>query len=380
MKVALATVDVYHKIGGGQEEYERHLSKGLKQYGVDVNKYHLTTKKRRSNGDEIDTGVATYSLISEYETCKSLLENNDVVIFVCLGLVGEMNGKTPEHKIEQRNKLIQELSIPIAVVAHTTKDVLYFSRLLFDHVLLNHIKCFIFPRKKALLYCREKYPFIPYSTNIVLPITFDDIITEETVRDHILMLGRISFWKGQLSAVTRSLLKSSLDMGKQIHVYGRSESRRAEFFFKQMVAGYPNTILYGAFDAELKRSIYAAHLCNTQFTTFPSDGGIEYVTLEAMKYGCIPLISENFRSTEVEDSKNCLYVDKDNIGNVLKRVFADNNLCKNIRMNNIQYLKEKHSLEAVIPKYLNLLEKITKGEVLNAEQQTTTGYFSNLLD
>lgn len=194
------------------------------------------------------------------------------------------------------------------------------------------------------------------------------------------MLGRISFWKGQLSAVTRSLLKSSLDMGKQIHVYGRSESRRAEFFFKQMVAGYPNTILYGAFDAELKRSIYAAHLCNTQFTTFPSDGGIEYVTLEAMKYGCIPLISENFRSTEVEDSKNCLYVDKDNIGNVLKRVFADNNLCKNIRMNNIQYLKEKHSLEAVIPKYLNLLEKITKGEVLNAEQQTTTGYFSNLLD
>jgi glycosyltransferase involved in cell wall biosynthesis len=103
----------------------------------------------------------------------------------------------------------------------------------------------------------------------------------------------------------------------------------------------------------LKRAKYMVDLSCFEFDR----DRVQYTTLEAMDYGCVPVFHNNYFGENLKDGENGVAVDNANEGEIALRMLEESpSLRESIIKNNYKFLKKRYGSKNT-EKYLDIYRK-----------------------
>ena len=338
MRIAL--VSTVWNIVGGIETFGSTMYNGLKSKGHDV---HLYLLKPRGG---ISSKLLQYDYLEALPEAKAqeLLGDFDVVHWLRAGLENEKKIEKVSHTH------LFDLGIPSVLTVHSAGETEW-CRLTYTQENLSKFSSIVFTRDATRKYWQSKFQLNQVQT-IPLPIDLSDAgrYEENKTESLVVTASRIS-WEKRLA----KLVAASGGIKGKVAIYGNTDGF-CGFNLKHMPAPSNLEFREAYNHKEIPKIFQPAKVIVDLCKSLEQGGGMEYVVIEAAKYGVAPVVSQNWIGEDFVSGKNAIAVPEDRFDHLHEYVnflLEDESTRYEIVSRNLELIK-KHDVESVISGYEKL--------------------------
>ena len=361
MKIALNLFDI-SKIGG-IKTYVDHLKYGLEELGHTAEECYISCNKKSITpkyGYDKVLGFMTDDMLKEYHKA---MEEYDLIIFI------HPNPHNNKSFNSLRWKDCYEENVPIIVALHDSFLDKYNTEIL---KMMDKIKGFAPVQPKAT-YAIKKYTNQYIETKHPLILKGSELYDSKK-EDLVIQANQFRSWKCN-DIFIRAIPFIDPKIQKEVYSSGIEQCKMAgvkrnpkygNIWEDGIKAGmqYEGDVSDINIQGAFKRSkciINMATLERRKIFENLISGSIDYTQLEAMKYGSIPIGRQHNIDSGMLTSENIITLKGNDISPVLladkvNEVIYNWEGYKNMRTNNLKYLKENYDSKIVASRVLSLLD------------------------
>lgn len=280
---------------GGADILIEYLIEGLMEQGHEVDPIILT-----ASGKKLLSGVFTptfdYKLMSwkKTEELSKLINKNDIAFYPYIA--------NWARKDEAYINLFDKVTIPQTCMLHCSR---------FDKLWGKKWKNTLF-KMDSIVYSRsgvtKRIDELGITHKLLkIDLPYKRMNPENKVfnkKNHIEFVGRVVPVKGHEIILSQAHTIPEWE----IYVHGPIHQSRTGYLLKKQYGPLKNVHFCGEFDEEDKYNIYQNAKFACSFSKMYG-GGVEYVTLEAMDMGCVPLVIPSWLGI-MKENEHCIVIRK----------------------------------------------------------------------